>query len=389
MRNSRLFKKFSTSVVLLFLCALTVTAQLPANETKLLPDEVGNFTARSAPRSSPATLGSATHEDFDITSSSEREYVSASGAKFNVGVFKTKTNSAAYSLLQHLSKSSTLARASIINGLGVLGINTSERLRFIKGTTLVDIFGLNQQAKDAATLIAFARPFAESLAGEAGEVPTLVLHLPQWETVHERTGYAVSLPALQAAAGQEPALETISFDGGAEAVTATYGDSRLVIVEFTTPQYAGDNDARITERIAQLRAAGEGVPSAYKRVGNYSVFVFDAPNEQAAQQLLSGVKYEKEVRWLGDNPHAFERAARNYGTTMGGAILASLKITGLSLIFSLSIGAIVGGVVFVMRRRAQTLAGDSYSDAGGMLRLNLDDLKTQRDPARLLGRGDG
>jgi len=223
---------------------------------------------------------------------------------------------------------------------------------------------------------------------KAGDVPVLVMHLPDWEKkVNEGIGYAVSLPALQQAAGNRPALDAVSFDGGTEAVAANYEGGRLVIVEFTTPQYAADNDARIGERIAQLRAAGQPVPSAYKRVGNYSVFVFDAPDGAAADKLVSGVKYEKDVRWLGRNPHAEEIATRAYTSTMGSVIITTLITTGLAILLCLGVGGAIGGAVFLYRR-AQHTAQEIYSDAGGMLRLDLEDLNTPRPATKLISRAE-
>ncbi|MDQ3257022.1 MAG: hypothetical protein M3R15_24545, partial [Acidobacteriota bacterium] len=174
-----------------------------------------------------------------------------------------------------------------------------------------------------------------------------------------------------------------------EAVTTQYGnDARLVIIEFMTPQYSVDNDTRIGQRIAQLRADGQPVPSAYKRIGNYSVFVFDAPDEQSAQQLIGGVKYEKEVQWLGDNPRILERAQRDYTVTMGNVLLSTLKLTGISLLCSLGIGGLIGGAVFMKRRREQAVNGGVFSDAGGMMRLNLEDLPVRHDSSKLLGSGE-
>ena len=222
---------------------------------------------------------------------------------------------------------------------------------------------------------------------KTGDVPVLVMHLPDWEKkVNEGVGYAVSLPALQQAAGNRPALDAVSFDGGTEAVTAKYEGGRLVIVEFTTPQYAADNDARIYERIAQLRAAGQPVPSAYKRVGNYSVFVFDAPDAAAADKLVSGVKYEKDVRWLGRNPHAEEIATKYYTSTMGSVIVTTLITTGLAILLCLGVGGAIGGAVFLYRR-ARNTAQEIYSDAGGMLRLDIEDLNAPRATTKLVGRG--
>jgi len=220
-----------------------------------------------------------------------------------------------------------------------------------------------------------------------GGLPVIVMHLPDWEKkVKEGYVYTRSLPALQQAAGNRPALGAFDFDEGTEAVTAQYEGGRLVIVEFPTPQHSVDADARINERIAQLRAAGQPVPSSYRRVGNYSVFVFDAPDADAAEKLISGVKYEKDVRWLGRNPHAEEIATRAYTSTMGGVIIATLITTGLAILLCLGIGGAVGAVVF-LRRRARTTAQEIYTDAGGMVRLNIEDLNTPPQTANLLGRG--
>lgn len=223
---------------------------------------------------------------------------------------------------------------------------------------------------------------------KAGDIPVLVMHLPDWEKkVKEGFGYASSLPALQKAAGNQPALDAFSFDEGTEAVTAQYEGGRLVIVEFPTPQHSVEANAAINGRIAQLRGAGRPVPSGYKRVGNYSVFVFDAPDAASAEKLISGVKYEKDVRWLGRNPHAEEIATRVYTSTMGNVILTTLITTGLAVLLCLGVGVILGGGIFLYRR-ARNSTQEIYSDAGGMMRLNIEDLNTPSASAKLLRRGE-
>jgi hypothetical protein len=218
-------------------------------------------------------------------------------------------------------------------------------------------------------------------------IPILVMHLPDWEKkVNGEYAYATSMPALQKAAGDQPALDAFDFDSSVEAVTAKYEAGRLVIVEFPTPQHSVDADAAIKRRIEELKAAGQPVPSLYSRVGNYSVFVFDAPDFAAAEGLASQVKYEKDVRWLGHNPHAEEKAVRAYTSTMGGVILTTLITTGLAILLCLGVGGLVGGLVF-LHRRSQQAAQEVYSDAGGMVRLNIEDLNTPPATSNLLGRG--
>jgi hypothetical protein len=219
----------------------------------------------------------------------------------------------------------------------------------------------------------------------------LVKHLPDWEKAHHTVAYAVSRDGLRNAAGSstDPIFDAISFEGGTEAVTADYGASRLVLVEYTTPQIATASDTQITARIKELGDQGQPVPSAYRRVGNYSVFVFNAPDQSAAAQLIDSVTYEQVVQWLGDNPRALERAQRMYTETTAGIILAVIKASGLAVLLCLGVGGVFGALIF-RHRRAQQAATAAYSDAGNMIRLNIDDLTSpQSSPARLLGRGDG
>jgi hypothetical protein len=129
------------------------------------------------------------------------------------------------------------------------------------------------------------------------------------------------------------------------------------------------------------------VPSSYKRVGNYSVFVFDAPDAGAADKLVAGVKYEKDVRWLGRNPHAEEIAVKAYTSTMGGVILTTLITTGLAILLCLGVGGLIGGVVF-LHRRSRSSEQQVYTDAGGMVRLNIEELNTPPPSTNLLGRGE-
>ncbi|MGH9900710.1 MAG: DUF6599 family protein [Pyrinomonadaceae bacterium] len=327
--------------------------------------------------------------DFAIVTTEAREYSAADGRRFRVDVFQTNSTSAAYSLLRHVAAADNnlFGPLGVIDNLGAVGAVARNRVSFIKGHAFVDVSEPDGRAgQPEEALIAFARQLAEKLEGVAGDVPVLVQHLPDWEKVNESTAYAVTLPALQSAAGDEPALEAVSFDGGGEAVTARYDSARLVIVEFTTPQYAADNDARITQRIARLRGENGPAPSAYRRVGNYSVFVFGAPDEAAATRLIDSVKYEKEVRWLGDNPRALERAQRAYGATTAAMILTTLKITGVSILLCFGLGGLFGGAIF-MYRRTRSATAEVYTDAGGMVRLNIDDITPRTHSTRLLSEG--
>ncbi|HEY0097900.1 MAG TPA: DUF6599 family protein [Pyrinomonadaceae bacterium] len=368
-----------------------------ADAAKLLPNKIGEATARGAaglPRH--AFFDPLKQENFAAVRSATRSYVSADGSEFSIQLFKTQSDSEAYALLTNIrlaqasAPSSPVAHSSPVtqlNGVGTAAISLDGRVLFFKGAAVASVYG-GSANDNYASLVTFARSFAETLEGGSGEIPVLVKHLPDWETAQERAVYVVTQPALREVVPNQPVLDAISFDGGTEAVTATYeGGARLVIVEYATAQFAFDANAAINARLSELRGAGQPVPSAYRRVGNYAVFVFGAPDESAAAGLIDKVKYEQEVRWLGENPYATERANRAWLNMSTSVIVNTVKATGLAIVICLSIGGIFGGWIFA-RRRAQAALTEQFSDAGGMLRLNLDEMSQQTNAARLLGQGD-
>jgi hypothetical protein len=99
--------------------------------------------------------------------------------------------------------------------------------------------------------------------------------------------------------------------------------------------------------------------------------VFYATDEKTAAALIDQVKYEQVVQWLGDDPHLYDRLQRYLTQTSAGVLVAVLKSSGLSLILCLGVGGAIGALLF-RHRRAQRAA--AYSDGGGSIRLNLDDL---------------
>jgi len=91
--------------------------------------------------------------------------------------------------------------------------------------------------------------------------------------------------------------------------------------------------------------------------------------------LVDQVKYEQVVSWLGENPNILRDAEQRYINTTLGVLVAVVKASGYALVACLGIGALIGALLFSYRR-SQQKAVTAYSDAGGMLRLNLDELTT-------------
>lgn len=215
------------------------------------------------------------------------------------------------------------------------------------------------------------------------DLRVLTRHLPPPEEAQKNAVYLSSFSDLEKLGLQQPVLSAVQSGGDADAALGTYAPGKVLIIEFHTPQLAADNDQRIIARIHELWKLGQPAPTAYRRVGNYSVFVFDAPDEQTAKQLIDQVKYEQVVQWLGENPNILKEAEKQYINTTLGVLVAVLKASGYALVLCLGMGGLIGGLLFSYRR-SQQKAATAYSDAGGMLRLNLDELTAETNPGRLL-----
>lgn len=225
-----------------------------------------------------------------------------------------------------------------------------------------------------------AQPAGSRDVSEDDGIPVLTKHLPDWENARNRAGYILNKNDLQNALGARRVFEAIEFERGTEAVSASYDAGKLLLVEFQTPQSSVDADARINQILAET---GENQSTAYRRIGNYNVFVFDATDQTAANALLDQIKYEKNVQWLGEDPFMLKRAERalvkGLSEMFVATVFAIMGVIGIAVL----LGIVVGFVYFRLsdQRRATM---ETFSDAGGMTRLNLDGFTPEISPDRLL-----
>ena len=377
------FRRLLTAASLLLVLPLAALSADAGEAAKLLPDSVGEARAQGPARGGAARdSGAVSPDEFGPVAVASRSYTLPGGERLTVRLFKASSASASYSLFTSLAKRPPFdsERSAVrLQETGTASLAAGSRLIFTKGAAVAVV----EAEREGGALSDFARTLAQAVEAETNEIPPLVLHLPDWETAHARAVYAVTPAALRQAVGNQPALEDVSFGAGTEAVTADYGaQGRLLVVEYATPQVAFEADARVKQRIAELSAAGQSVPSFYRREGNYSVFVFGAQDNASAEALAGRVKYEKDVRWLGDNPYAYERHNRAWLNMSTSVIVNTVKAAGLAITLCLAVGGVLGAIIF-RRRRAQAATAHAYSDAGGMMRLDLDD-----HAAKLLGQGE-
>jgi len=358
------------------------SAASPEEAAKLLPTELRAFKAIGGPKA----LTAGDPRITNLVSAEQREYRSDKNERVLVTIVKTKSDSSAYATLLAYARgvSNFLTELKLGGVVGTRSLELPNELMFFKGSSYVSVRSV--RGINHAELIELARALAAGLDNGEGDIPVLVKHLPDWQNAESHVFYALEPAHLKSFAPNQPVLDSVGFDGGTEAVSTLYGETQMILVEFTTPQLATENDQRTLAKIQELRTSGQPVPTVYRRVGNYSVFVFNAASEQAANQLIDQVKYEQVVQWLGDNPNWLKQAQKQYTETTLGVLVTVVKTSGLAAMVCFGVGGFLGAIMFA-RRRAQQTDANAYSDAGGMMRLNLDEMTGQTDPSKLIGSG--
>ena len=385
------------SILILLMSGYSILAETTAEElSKSLPQRIGSFQkvdsappAQSIAKDALYRLALAKRIANDQPTATgfvgtDAEYISQNGAKYLVEFVQASTDANAYSLLTMVANlmRQTSATIEISSNVGTASILLADQIAFFKGRTVVRV---SAEAGETAPgqVIELANLLADQIDRGDGDIPALIRHLPDWQNGQKRSLFLSSFQSLEILPKGDTVLSAISSEGNADAVLTSYDSGSVLIVEFNTPQLATENDQRIINRIQDLWKQGQPAPSAYRRVGNYSVFVFDAPDEQTAKQLIDQVKYEQVVQWLGENPYVFKEAQKQYVETTLGVLIAVVKASGVALVACLGIGGLFGGLLFSWRR-AQQKNVEAFSDAGGMLRLNLDEITPQTDATRLI-----
>jgi len=219
---------------------------------------------------------------------------------------------------------------------------------------------------------ALSQPHYESQeVSEEDGIPVLIKHLPEWANVRDRAVFATNAEELKAVLGERPVLDLVDFSAGTEAVTAPYDAGRLLIVEYVSPQASTEADGLFSKAVA-----GDDT-TVYRRIGNYNAFVFDVADPAAANLLLDQVQYEKDVQWLGANP--FEISAERAFILRLSDIFVSTVLWILLGIGVAVAGGAIAGLMYFRRSDRRRAAMTTFSDAGGMTRLNLDGFTPDAD----------
>jgi len=273
------------------------------------------------------------------------------------------------------------------------------RREFYEGRYLVSISSNSDGRVIDQSLIDAVKP---DLIGEVGQFPFLPSHLPEQDKIAESEKYIVGPAALAKLQVFGDLKNLAGFDGGVEATTADYrngdGIMNLMIIEYHTPQSASDGYARIASHFNSLPQQ-EREKRMLKRIGNYVVEAVNIQDQVSAQNIVGQIKYEAKVYWAGrklsdiplefrpPDPVALEEARRTVQV-----LLRSFYWIGAMLLSAILLGIIAGSSLFYWNRyRRRKLGLDNlFSDAGGSLRLNLDDylLAPEEKSIQQIGEGN-
>jgi hypothetical protein len=339
--------------------------ETPLTPERFLPNAVGAWRASGA---SKATQGDALLQlpngdvlkEYRVEKLESRTYVKGA-AKHTVEVFGTLTWAGAY------------------------GLHTFFQLKtvhsFNAGRYAVRISG---EAIDESFFNAVKEQFAEM----SSRTPNLPTELPKpVEQVHYLWG-SKSLSQNPAFAAWKEAL---SFMGGTEAVITNYangnGKMNVMLIEYQTPQFADDGVKALQGVVNQQQLV--------KRIGNYVVIADQIQDRAAAESLISQIKYRKEIYWEGkkysDIPLEYrgpDKTGLKEAAETAKMILRAFYWIAMLGLGTVILGIIAGSSVFYWRRYQRRKRGldDLFSDAGGTIRLNLDDflLEAKNEKQKLL-----
>ncbi|MDX2029074.1 MAG: DUF6599 family protein [Blastocatellia bacterium] len=379
--------------LMFLLLLLAVPARAQSRETlspslsnraaaEILPSRLTeNWRAAGEVRKLPATATSvlpdaALYSEFGLRSLSIRNYAKGT-ERITIEAFETNTPAGAYGLF-------TLH----------LGARETDYRDLHQGRHYFRITG------SAATDEALTAALRQTAAADEDGPPVLPSHLPA-NALPGSEKYLLGPAGVARLGGFDDLQPVLDFTGGAEAAAASYkngaGQMELLLLEYHTPQLASDAFAKLQGHFNSL-PENEQQRRILKRVGNYIVQATRIEDRAAAQSLVDQIKYTAKVYWQGKkisdipldfrppDPTAVQEA---FQTTA--IIVRSFYWIGLMLITAILLGIIAGGTFFYWNRYRKRKLGieDVFSDAGGSVRLNLDDflLDPETPEIKQIGKG--
>ena len=231
---------------------------------------------------------------------------------------------------------------------GDQGASLNDRVLFYRANVLVEARFSRTNAMSAAELreLSAALPLPD---GPARNLPTLPQYLPKQGYVKNSAKYVLGPRALSMVGAPIPP-DMIGFAHGAEVVEGKYttarGTATLMLVEYPTPQIAGER-LRVFETLNQNPAAAPDPslqpPFAMKRTGPIIAVIAGEVSPVEAKSLLAVINYDADVTW--NQNTVFDKK-----NNVANLLVNIIVLIGIILGFALIIGVAFGGVRLLVKR---------------------------------------
>jgi hypothetical protein len=303
-------------------CALALLVCLPAYGA-LWPESFGGFTRVTSVAAAPTT-DQALWDEYGLVATEKAEFTAAKGGKLTATAWRFKDSTGAFAAFHW--REAPNARPST---LGKLAAEAGGDVWLAFGNYLFQFSGARPEPSDLQVL------FGGLARLEQSPSPAFPTNLPLQDMVANSRRHIVGPVALERFYPQIPSA-LAGFRFGAEAHLARYraagGEMVMAVFSYPTPHIA-----REQERAFQ-KLAGAMV----KRSGPLVAVIASPTNENAAEKLLSRVRYEAEISWNERVPTRRDN--------VGDLILNVFSLIGILLVFALVSGLAFGGLRATARR---------------------------------------
>jgi hypothetical protein len=310
------------------------------------PDSIGNFHRVSTRPVAPSS-DQAIWDEYGLRESETAQY-EGDGQKFTATAYRLQDPTGALGVFDWLrsadSKPSALGKLAVETPAGTLLVHGNYVLRF-------DAFHPSS-------------PFLTTLIGGLKQVdnsalPTLMGYLPTQDLAPNSERYVEGPAALQKF---DPGIppSAAAFHLSAEAQIGSFqapgGDLKLAIFSYPTPQIAREQ----TGRFQQISGA------MVKRSGPMVAVILSPANQDAAEKLLSLIRYQADV--------TLDERVTTRRDNIGNLVINAFVLIGILLVFTVVGGLAFGSVRAFLRRGGRGEAADA------MIVLHLHDRSTNTAP---------
>lgn len=248
--------------------------------------------------------------------------------------------------------------------IGTMAGSAGLHVLFLQNNIVVDVRLDKVTAMSAASLRELAKDLPVP-GRRSATLPVLPLYLPLQGYVRNSVRYIEGPEALAQAQSRLPA-QLVDFGRSAEAVSGQYttssGTVTLTVIEYPTPQIAGDR----LRAIQAFAAGGSRLPGdlfVARRSGPLVALVAGPSSPSEARSLLESVNYDADVTW---NEPTFLGPKDN----VANLIVNVIYLVALVFLFMLVAGIAFGGVRIVIKRLYPNRVFDRPEDVE-IIRLNL------------------